>query len=81
MGSLAMLQIILSLPVSYFFYTFVFAIPVFMQMNILATFIVLGVGADDLFVLHDAWVQVRTLLLRDGRLLLRSLEPMTEVCC
>ena len=32
---------------------------VILQMNILAIFLVLGVGADDIFVLVDSWKQSR----------------------
>merc|ERR1711871_1693650 len=56
-GSLGMLQILLSLPFAYTIYRFVFGIRAFSQMHILAIFLVLGVGADDIFVLTDAWKQ------------------------
>merc|ERR1711871_1431955 len=56
-GSLGMLQILLSLPFAYTIYRFVFGIRAFSQMHILAIFLVLGVGADDIFVLTDAWHQ------------------------
>ena len=56
-GSLGMLQILLSLPFAYTIYRFIFGIRAFSQMHILAIFLVLGVGADDIFVLTDAWKQ------------------------
>jgi hypothetical protein len=56
-GSLGMLQILLSLPFAYTIYRFIFGIRAFSQMHILAIFLVLGVGADDIFVLTDAWHQ------------------------
>ena len=52
-----MLQILLSLPFAYTIYRFIFGIRAFSQMHILAIFLVLGVGADDIFVLTDAWHQ------------------------
>jgi len=55
LSSFALLQIILSLPVSYTVYKYVWGIPFFSQLHILAIFLVLGVGADDVFVLADAW--------------------------
>ena len=58
-GLMGMLQIVLSLGTAYFIYTYVLGIPVFMQMNVLAVYLVLGVGADDLFVLNDSWRQSR----------------------
>ena len=56
-GSIGILQIMLSIPVSFFFYYYVFQITYFAQTHILAVFIILGVGADDVFVLVDAWKQ------------------------
>ena len=50
-----MLQILLSLPVTYTIYSLF--VPYFSQMHILATFLVLGVGADDVFVMTDGWKQ------------------------
>ena len=50
-------QIFFSLPVSVFFYRLVFQIDYFSQLHILVLFLVLGVGADDIFVLVDAWKQ------------------------
>ena len=49
-----MLQILLSIPFSFAFYKFVLGIPFFSQMHILTIFLVLGVGADDVFVSNHA---------------------------
>ena len=54
-GGLGMLQILLSIPVTYTVYSI--WIPYYSQMHILAVFLVLGVGADDVFVLTDGWKQ------------------------
>ena len=48
--STAMAQILLSLPVAFFIYRVIFQITFFTQLHILAVFLVLGVGADDVFV-------------------------------
>jgi len=53
---LGMLQILLSLPLALFFYT-VLRVTWFSQVHILSVFVVLGVGADDIFVFFDAWRQ------------------------
>ncbi len=55
LSNMAMIQILLSLPVSYTVYKYVWGIPFFSQLHILAIFLVLGVGADDVFVITDAW--------------------------
>ena len=52
-----MLQILVSLPLSLFIYRIVFWIPYFGPMQILVVFIILGIGADDVFVYSDAWHQ------------------------
>ena len=55
LGCLAILQIVLSLPMALFFYApFV---PYFSNLHLLALFLCLGVGADDVFVFMDAWRQ------------------------
>eukprot|EP00962_Isochrysis_galbana_P038414 scaffold13637_cov112-Isochrysis_galbana.AAC.1 len=56
LGLLGMLMIILSLPCSIFFYI-LFRVQYFAMIHILAVFIVLGIGADDIFVFVDAWRQ------------------------
>ena len=65
LASLGMLQIFLSIPLALFVYTVPFPFfiygarvtPYFAQVHILAIFICLGVGADDIFVFMDAWRQ------------------------
>lgn len=54
-GGLGMLEILLSIPVTYTIYTIF--VPYYSQMHILAVFLVLGVGADDVFVMTDGWKQ------------------------
>ena len=55
LASVGMMQILFSLPITYFFYRFVFQVPFYTQLHILTIFLVLGIGADDIFVLTDAW--------------------------
>ena len=57
----SIMQIIFSLPFAYMFYYHVFGITFFTQLHILAIFLCLGVGADDIFVFMDCWNQVRTI--------------------
>jgi len=61
LGCFAILQIVLSVPLSLFFYVVIFQIPYFAQVHNLAIFIILGVGADDIFVFMDAWRQSSTM--------------------
>ena len=57
LGGLGMLQILLSLPCSLCIYRSILGIDFVTQMHVLTIYLVLGVGADDLFVFFDAWVQ------------------------
>lgn len=47
---MAIVSVILSLAVAYFVYTFLFELDFFPFMNLLAAVIVVGIGADDVFV-------------------------------
>jgi len=57
LASTAMAQILLSLPVAFFIYRVFFQISYFTQLHVLVIFLVLGVGADDVFVFVDGWKQ------------------------
>ena len=56
-ASVGMLQILLSFPVTYFFYRVVLQISHFGTLQVLAVYVILGIGADDIFVLYDAFQQ------------------------
>ncbi len=66
-ASLGMFEILMSFPVSVFIYRVVFGVRYLGNIQILSIFIVLGVGADDVFVFFDAWRQSETLRARSGR--------------
>ena len=50
-ASLGMLQILISFPSTYFFYRLIFQIEHFGTLQVLAIYVILGIGADDIFVL------------------------------
>merc|ERR1711968_263184 len=58
--AISMFQIIMSLPLAYFIYTHILNIPFFTELHVLAIFLCLGVGADDIFVFMDCWNQCLT---------------------
>ncbi len=58
-ASLGMYMVFCSVPVSLLLYKGLFQIPYFDSLHTLVIFIVLGVGADDIFVLVDSWKQTR----------------------
>ncbi|XP_038059449.1 protein dispatched homolog 1-like [Patiria miniata] len=51
----ALLNILFSLLMAYFFFTVVFARPFFPFSNVLAAVLIIGIGADDAFVFIDLW--------------------------
>jgi len=57
LSGFAMLQIILSIPVSIVIYREIFTVDYFSFLHILVIFLVLGIGADDVFVFYDGWRQ------------------------
>ena len=59
LATIAITQIILGFPFSYFFYRIVFNISYFGFLHSLVIFIILGIAADDCFVFVDAWQQSR----------------------
>lgn len=52
-----MFHVILSFPFAYFFMQFMFDIGPMGILNFMSIFIILGIGADDIFILLDAWKQ------------------------
>jgi len=54
-ASFSMLQIVCSLPLSAFVYRHIFMVDYFEYVHILIIYLVLGVGADDMFVTVDIW--------------------------
>lgn len=48
-------QILLAFPIAYFLYYLVFQQRYFGVFNVMSIFIILGVGADDIFVMLDTW--------------------------
>ncbi|KAJ9449660.1 Protein dispatched [Diplonema papillatum] len=55
LASLGLLQVIMSFPIAYFFYYTVFQVKGFFPFSTLTTYIMLAIGADDLFVFFDNW--------------------------
>ena len=56
-ASVGMLQIVLSLPFARLFYSIIGQVAYFSTLQSLVIFLVLGIGADDVFVLVDGWRQ------------------------
>lgn len=56
-----MLLILASFPISLVIYTYITQVTFYSSLHNLAVFIVLGIAADDIFVVVDAWTQSETL--------------------
>lgn len=67
----AILQIFLSFPLAFVIYHFIFRQLYFSALQILTIFLVLGIGADDVFVFTDAWKQAAVVLGPDVDLVTR----------
>ncbi|KAA8497986.1 Protein dispatched-like 3 [Porphyridium purpureum] len=63
---MTMLQIVLAFPLTYFIYYFIFRVSYFSSMHMLSIFLILGIGADDVFVFIDAFHQSRVELGKDA---------------
>jgi predicted RND superfamily exporter protein len=57
LGLWGMFHIILSFPVAYFFVVIAMNVRSFNTLNMLGIFILLGIGADDVFIMVDRWKQ------------------------
>jgi len=53
----AILSLLVSLPISLVIYKSIMGIHYFSQLHILSLFLMIGIGADDIFVFYDAWGQ------------------------
>ena len=60
LASVGMYEIIIAFPIAFFFYKIVFGVKYFQTLQILSVFVMLGIGADDVFVFVDAFKQAST---------------------
>ena len=58
LSTFALINILLSFPLAYFIFRFIGQVTYFDTMCILVVFLILGIGADGIFVFVDAWKQV-----------------------
>merc|ERR1712194_368895 len=56
---LALLQIVLSFPMGFFFYRLIFGFEYFPFLNFLGVFVVFSLGAGDVYVVFDKWTNYR----------------------
>ena len=55
LGFISLLNIFMSIPITLCIYTYIFQVKYFSTVHMSVVFIIIGVGADDIFVFHDFW--------------------------
>ena len=55
LSSAAMLHILMSLPMAFCIYSYIFRIEVFYFLEFMSVYIILAIGADDVFVFMGLW--------------------------
>lgn len=66
--------VVLSFACAYFAYKIVFGIDLFPYINLMATFILIGISCDNVFVIFDAWYAEKLDIYNEARLQNRQLE-------
>ena len=71
LGTLMVIQIVMSIPVTFIIYRFIFRITYFCPVHITVTIVIIGIGCDDMFVFHDQWMHTKHIKVMKKRLPLR----------
>ena len=66
--------VVLSFACAYFAYKIVFSIDLFPYINLMATFILIGISCDNVFVIFDAWYAEKLDIYNEARLQNRQVE-------
>jgi hypothetical protein len=66
LATTGLLQILLSFPVTFFFYSVVYGYDELEILPLVTIFVVLGIGADDIFVMVDNWKASKGEILKDS---------------
>ena len=56
LGIMSLMNIIMSVPINLIIYNYVLDVKYFSSIHIAALLIIIGIGADDIFVFHDFWL-------------------------
>jgi len=71
---ISLLNIFMSIPVALVIYRYIFQVTYFSSLHLFVVIIIVGIGADDIFVFHDFWKNTFTYkALRDKPILRLSL--------
>ena len=61
LASMGLIHVFASLPIAFLLYYYCFGIEPFYTLNFLSVYVILAIGADDVFVMVDAWKQSASL--------------------
>eukprot|EP01084_Bolivina_argentea_P180297 311480_1 len=81
LSSLSLIQILMSFPLAFFFYRLILGIPHYDTLSSLIIFVLLGVGADDVFVFTDAWSQSIHFIKSTGLSTIHVPDCRDKYCC
>jgi hypothetical protein len=68
------LCVVLSFACAYFAYKIIFGIDLFPYINLMSTFILIGISCDNVFVIFDAWYSEKLDIYNEARLQNRQIE-------
>lgn len=71
LATTSVINIVMSIPISLIIYNYVFFISFFSSTHLSAFVIIIGIGADDIFVFHDFWQTTFTIKAFENKPLLR----------
>jgi len=71
LGAACIVQIMISIPISLFIYKYILGINYFCSLHIFVVIIIMGIGADDIFVFHDQWQHTKHIRALKKRMPLR----------
>jgi predicted RND superfamily exporter protein len=71
LGTSCIIQILVSIPISLAIYKIIFGISYFCPLHLFVGIIIMGIGADDIFVFHDQWKHTSHIKVLKKRIALR----------
>ena len=62
LSTVGIMVVCMGIPVSLFIYKQILGVTYFSNIHVAVIVIIIGIGADDIFVFHDAWLHSRSIL-------------------
>lgn len=80
LGTACIIQIMMSIPISLVIYKCILGIDYFCSLHIFVVIIIMGIGADDIFVFNDQWNHTRHIKVLKKRVPLRLAFTFNKAC-